>query len=313
MTAAPPAAVDEAIAWMAYQRSGFFDAQQQLSFEQWLAADRHHQEAWQQLQLRLQATFAGVDGVSGRMLAKDRLVRRRAFLRGALGLCGLAAGSYCLTGPGRGLAGLRSDLSTGTAQRERIALPDGSSLLLNAQSAVNLRFGAHKRDVELLDGGVIADVRASERDALRLCSRLGTASMAEGRCMMMLLPEESRIWALKKSLRVTHINGSGATLAEGQGVRLTGRGIEPIGRSANSASAWSQGMLESHDQTLATVIEALRPYHRGVLTLSPKAARLKISGVFSLDQSEQALAAMADVLPLRVEHFLGFWTRVSLS
>ncbi|WP_440058098.1 FecR domain-containing protein [Pseudomonas fragariae (ex Marin et al. 2024)] len=311
MTAAPPAAVDEAIAWMAYQRSGFFDAQQQLSFEQWLAADRHHQEAWQQLQLRLQATFAGVDGVSGRMLAMDRPVRRRAFLRGALGLCGLAVGSYCLTGPGA--AGLRSDLSTGTAQRERIALPDGSSLLLNAQSSVNLRFEAHKRDVELLDGGVIADVRASERDALRLCSRLGTASMAEGRCMMMLLPEESRIWALKKSLRVTHINGSGATLAEGQGVRLTGRGIEPIGRSANSASAWSQGMLESHDQTLATVIEALRPYHRGVLTLSPKAARLKISGVFSLDQSEQALAAMADVLPLRVEHFLGFWTRVSLS
>lgn len=311
MTAALPAAVDEAIAWMAYQRSGFFDAQQQLSFEQWLAADRHHQEAWQQLQLRLQATFAGVDGVSGRMLAMDRPVRRRAFLRGALGLCGLAVGSYCLTGPGA--AGLRSDLSTGTAQRERIALPDGSSLLLNAQSAVNLHFEAHKRDVELLDGGVIVDVRASDRDALRLCSRLGTASMAEGRCMMMLLPEESRVWALKKSLRVTHINGSGATVAEGQGMRLTNRGIEPIGKSANSASAWSQGMLESHDQTLATVIEALRPYHRGVLTLSPEAARLRISGVFNLDQSEKALAAMADMLPLRIEHFLGFWTRVSLG
>lgn len=311
MTAALSAAVDEAIAWMAYQRSGFFDAQQQLSFEQWLAADRHNQEAWQQLQLRLQATFAGVEGMSGRVLAKDQSVRRRAFLRGALGLCGLAAGSYYLTGPG--LAGLRSDLSTGTAQRERIALPDGSSLLLNAQSAVNLHFEAHRRDVELLDGGVIADVQASEQDALRLCSRLGTASMAEGRCMMMLLPEESRVWALKKILRVTHINGSSATVAEGQGVRLTDSGIEPMGKSANSASAWSKGMLESHDQTLAMVIEALRPYHRGVLTLSPDAARLKISGVFSLDQSEKALAAMADVLPLRVEHFLGFWTRVSLA
>jgi transmembrane sensor len=313
MKASLPAAVQEAIDWMACQRSGFFDAQQQLSFEQWLAADRQHQEAWQQLQQRLQVTFAGVDGVSGRMLAKDQPIRRRAFLRGALGLGGLAAGSYCLTRPGWQLAGLRSDLSTGTAQRERIALPDGSSLLLNAQSAVNLRFEGLRRDVELLDGGAIADVRASERDALRLCSRLGNASMAEGRCMMMLLPEETRVWALHNSLWVTHINGSGAMLAEGQGMRLTASGIEPIGTSANSASSWSRGMLEAHDQTLATVIEALRPYHRGVLTLSPEAAQLKISGVFSLDRSDQALAAMADVLPLRVEHFLGLWTRVSLG
>ncbi|MEQ7918471.1 FecR domain-containing protein [Xanthomonas sp. WHRI 1810A] len=312
MNGALPAAVQEAIDWMACQRSGLFDAQQQLCFEQWLAADRQHQEAWQQLQQRLQATFAGVDGVS-RMLAKDRPIRRRAFLRGALAFGGLAAGSYCLTRPGGQLAGWRSDLSTGTAQRESIALPDGSSLQLNAQSAVNLRFEGHKRDVELLDGGAIVDVRASERDALRLCSRLGTASMAQGRCMMMLFPDETRIWALQNSLRVTHLNGSAQTLAQGQGVRLIASGIEPISISANSASAWSQGLLEAHNQTLATVIEALRPYHRGVLTLSPDAAQLRISGVFSLNQSDQALAAIADVLPLRIVHFLGIWTRVSLG
>ena len=313
MNATLPAAVQDAIEWMACQRSGYFDAQQQRSFEQWLAADCQHQEAWQQLQQRLQATFAGVDGVSGRMLAKDRPVCRRAVLRGALGLGGLAVGSYCLTRPGWQLAGLRSDLSTGTAQRERLGLPDGSSLLLNARSAVNLRFAGHKRDVELLDGGVIAEVRASEGDALRLCSRLGSTSMAEGRCMMMLFPDETRVWALQNSLRVIHLDGSWVTLAQGQGMRLTASGIEPISVSANSASAWSQGMLEAHNETLATVVEALRPYHRGVLTLSPEAARLKISGVFSLDRSDQALAAIADVLPLRIEHFLGLWTRVTLS
>lgn len=313
MNAALPVAVQEAIEWMAFQRSGCFDAQQQRSFEQWLAADLQHQEAWQQLQQRLQATFARVDGVSGSMLAKDRPTRRRTFLRGALGLAGLAAGSYCLTRPGWQLAGLRSDLSTGTAQRERIVLPDGSSLLLNAQSAVKLRFEGRKREVELLDGAVIADVHSSEREALRLCSSRGIASMAEGRCMMMLLADETRVWALHKTLRVTDVTGYEVAVPEGQGVRLTARGVKPIRTSAGSAAAWSKGMLEAHDQTLATVIEALRPYHRGVLTLSPDAERLRISGVFSLDHSDQALAAMADVLPLRVEHLLGLWTHVTLG
>lgn len=307
------AALEEAIDWMACQRSGCFDAQQQQSFEQWLTADRQHQEAWQQLQQQLQATFAGVDSLSGRMLVKDRAIRRRAFLNGALGLTGLAAGGYCLTRPGWQLAQLRSDMSTGTAQRERIVLLDGSSLLLNAQSAVKLHFEGRKRDVELLDGGVIADVRASERDALRLYSPQGVASMAEGRCMMMLFADETHIWALHKNLWVTYQNGLGLTLKQGQGVRLTANSVEPLGTSASSSSAWSEGMLEAHNQTLKTVVDALRPYHRGVLTISPEAARLKISGVFSLDQSDQALAAMADVLPLRIEHFLGVWTRVTVG
>lgn len=313
MTAALLVAVQEAIDWMACQRSGYFDALQQQSFERWLAADRQHQEAWQQLQQRLQATFASVDGVSGRMLAKDPPMHRRAFMRGAFGLGGLAAGSYCLTRPGWQLAGLRSDVSAATAKRELIALPDGSSLLLNAQSTVNLDFERRKRDVELLDGGIIADVRASDRDLFRLCSRLGIASLAEGRCMMMLYPDETRVWALQKSVLVTHLDGTRATLAQGQGVRLTASGIERVGTAANSASAWSQGMLEAHDQSLATVIEALRPYHRGVLSLSSDAARLKISGLFSLDHSDQALAAMADVLPLRVDRFMGLWTRVTVG
>jgi len=306
-------AVQEAIDWMACQRSGDFSAQQQQSFERWLAADRQHEEAWGQLQQRLQTTFAGVHGVSGRMLAKDRPSPRRVFLRGALGLSGLAVASYCLTRPGGQLAGLRSDLSTGTTQRERRVLPDGSPLLLNAQSAVNLRFEGRMREVELLDGGVIVEVRASERDALRLCSRLGTASIAEGRCMMMLFEDETRIWALHKRLQVTHREGSGMTLKEGQGVRLTAHGLAPIDMTARTASAWSQGRLEAHDQTLATIIDALRPYHRGVLSLSPDAAALKISGVFNLDRSDQALAALADALPLRIERFLGLWTRISLG
>lgn len=313
MTAVMTPAIQEAIEWMACQRSGYFDAQQQHAFEHWLAADRQHAEAWQQLQQRLQATFAGVEGVSGRTLAKDRPMRRRAFMRGALSVCGLAVGSYCLTRPGAQLAGLRTDRSTGTAQRERITLPDGSSLLLNAQSAVNLHFEGRRRDVELLDGAVIAQVRASERDALRLCSARGVTSMAEGRCMMMLFPDETRVWALQGRLEVEHAKGARVVLIDGQGARLTDHGIERLGGAASNESSWSQGMLQAHDQTLATVIEALRPYHRGVLTVSPDAARLKISGVFSLDHSDRALAAMADVLPLRVEQFWGIWTRVTLG
>lgn len=313
MSSALPKTLLEAIDWMAAQRSGSFEAHQQLAFEHWLAADLQHQEAWNLLQRKVQATFAGVDGVSGRMLIQERPVRRRALLRGALGLGALAAGSYCLTQPGWQFAGWRADLSTGTAQRQRLSLPDGSSLTLNARSAVNLDFDGARRDIELLEGGVIVEVRASGRDALRLRCGLGMASMAEGRCVMMRFAEQTQVWAQRGELHVTHLNGASLLLAQGQGVRLTANGIDPLDISASSAAAWSQGMLQAHELRLEAVIQALRPYRRGVLTASPEAGRLKISGVFSLERSDDALAAIAELLPLRVERVLGLWTRVTLA
>jgi transmembrane sensor len=34
--------------------------------------------------------------------------------------------------------------------------------------------------------------------------------------------------------------------------------------------------------------------------------------LFSLDNSERALASLEQILPVRIEQYLGFWTRIEL-
>ena len=67
--------------------------------------------------------------------------------------------------------------------------------------------------------------------------------------------------------------------------------------------------IELHDEPLSSLIDALRPYQTGVLRISPEAARLRVFGVFALDNTAHTLSALAQTLPLKVTRY-GPWLTV---
>ncbi|MNT72156.1 fec operon regulator FecR [compost metagenome] len=54
------------------------------------------------------------------------------------------------------------------------------------------------------------------------------------------------------------------------------------------------------------MIDALRPYRRGLLRISPEVRQLRVQGVFPLDDSDRALTALEETLAVRVERY-GPW------
>ncbi|MNF09808.1 fec operon regulator FecR [compost metagenome] len=54
---------------------------------------------------------------------------------------------------------------------------------------------------------------------------------------------------------------------------------------------------------LGEVIDALRPYRDGVLRISEAAAKLRVFGVFPLDDSERSLQSLAQVLPITLSRY----------
>ncbi|MFD1693615.1 FecR domain-containing protein [Azotobacter chroococcum] len=155
-----------AIEWLAQQRSGRMSAAERQRFERWLAESERHRGAWERLQRRLDSAFAGV-AEQPADLARNTLLSagtsRRQALRGALVLAGLGLGGLGLTRPGMPLDGLVADLSTATGERRRFVLTDGSSVLLNAQSRVDVDFGGGRRRLQLRRGALLAEVTADAR------------------------------------------------------------------------------------------------------------------------------------------------------
>ncbi|MNE40911.1 fec operon regulator FecR [compost metagenome] len=60
------------------------------------------------------------------------------------------------------------------------------------------------------------------------------------------------------------------------------------------------------DEPLHAVLDALRPYQRGYIRVAPAVRDIRVQGVFPLDQPQQALAALAEALPISVERY-GPW------
>ncbi|MCY1243063.1 Protein FecR [compost metagenome] len=69
-------------------------------------------------------------------------------------------------------------------------------------------------------------------------------------------------------------------------------------------------MLVADDMPLAQLIDSLGEYRSGYLGLDPALASLRISGVFPLNDSDKALAALPPSLPVRIERFSDWWVRV---
>ncbi|MNP00930.1 fec operon regulator FecR [compost metagenome] len=69
-------------------------------------------------------------------------------------------------------------------------------------------------------------------------------------------------------------------------------------------------MLLVRERPLSEVIAALADYKRGFISVDPSLAGLTVSGSFSLRDGDRTLVALANALPIRIERYGAFWTRI---
>lgn len=327
-----PDATGEAIEWLVLLRSGEATAAEHGAFGDWLERRPSHRAAWQRLAGPVDGAFAAARALNQRApgqadvlaqalsSAKTGALRRRRMLRGALAVGGIGMATGLVAQRFVPLQDALADLRTGTGQRRRFDLPDGSSLLLNARSAVDLEFGARTRGLRLRSGECIASVAPDPmRPFSARCAHGLVQVAASAQAARFLLRQEdgrSLAVALQQRLALVLPGAPGPLqwLEPGQAAWLSPQGITPAPGEGATAAAWQQGRLIVNDRPLGEVIAALRPYRAGLLRISDGAARLRVHGSYPLDDTDRALAILADTLPLAVHvHSSGWLVRVELA
>lgn len=305
----------QAVQWMVLLSSGTASAADHSRFRQWREAAPAHADAWQALQAGvgqpLQALrAAGLSATPGSAV-RDLLARgpsRRQFLGKTLALAGVGVGGAWL---GARLWRDRGDWHTDTAQRLSIALDDGSRLELDARSKIRFEFSPQVRRVRLLRGAVVAAIAPDAHRPFCVTTDDGNAWARGTEYMVRKEADHSVAAVLAHEIRITTLAGRQLDLAQGQVARYDASGIRPLAAErAASLAAWREGRLEVLDAPLAAVADALRPYMPGALHLSERAAVLRVQGVFSLDRPEQAWAALAATLRLKITRYGGWLTWV---
>lgn len=308
------AVAEEAVLWMVRLHSGEMTAQEHEAFEAWHAQDSRHAAAFSQIQRGLGAgPLASWRGQpTGPLLQAIKAPSsRRQFMRNSLVFGGLAISLGLMNHRQGWLWPPAGTLQTGTAERRRWELADGSLLQLNAQTRVSTHLADDQRQLQLHQGELVLDIHRSAQRPFHLATAQGRVSGDAGRLMLRQADDATRLTTLDGPVSLRFADGTQTSIATHRSVLFDTRKIIEQQPMTSAETAWIEGWLEARKQPLGEVVDALRSYRKGIIRLDAGLARLPVSGLYPLDNSDQTLEMLERQLPIRVNRYSAFWISIS--
>ncbi|HVK82075.1 MAG TPA: FecR domain-containing protein [Verrucomicrobiae bacterium] len=278
------------------------------AFEDWLAADPAHVDAY----ARLAATWEdmGTSPTLGALAdAQSSPLRRATSHTLVLGALAMAAGlAAFFMAPGL-LDPPQARYATVVAELERVTLADGSVVTVGAASQIEVRMSAQERRVHLRGGeaffevahdparpffveagdtqvrvvGTKFDVRRNS-DSVAIAVREGLVRVHRG--------AQEEIGLLRAGERVDIIRP--ALLTAPPPATITPINTAPAG-------AWVSGRLNYNDTRLADVVADINRYYAPGVRLNPDARELRVTAGFATSEIGDFMDLISDVVPVDVE------------
>jgi transmembrane sensor len=293
----------EAAVWVA--RLGYEGRTQadEAAFRAWIDDDVRHREAFEAASATWQLAAALKPSIRRDRSRGAPLAARRRLLAG-----GLAAAAG-LAGVGV-WAALESDAeasyATTVGEQRRIALADGSLMILDSNTSVQVRLSAVRRSIILIGGRAHFDVakdpmrpfivRAAERQVVAV----GTAfDVSRTDADVTVLLVEGRV-AVEPTGNLP--NERRAMMSAGDRMVFGANGVVRNDRpDMAKLTAWQNGRLVFDKDTLASAVAQMNRYSRRPLTLGDRAVgELLISGIYSAGDVEAFATSISMVLPVEV-------------
>jgi transmembrane sensor len=214
--------------------------------------------------------------------------------------------------------------TTATGERRLVILEDGSRLSLDADSSVKVRLKRDRRELILVRGRAKFDVA---KDTMR------PFMVTAGDRIVVATGTEFSVELLTRKVHVILYEGrvnvlsaptsTGAGRGGGHAVEMQlAPGKELVASIAsdraqvqssdpNDTLSWEAGFLTFDNETLESAVERINRYTSAKLAVGdPGAARLRVDGVYPVNNPEAFVEGVTGVLPLRVENRDGIRTFV---
>lgn len=341
-----PEIQQQAIAWLVRLRADHLSEDDMSEFAAWLAEDCLHSEAFAHAEdlfdemVRAASTTvaAPVNVVAGGSRDRANVVtmqktlssplnhqsgksavfrKSRMPLALAVAAVWLFAVTLVMSESTHPLDRLLSDYYTETGELREIRLTDGSSMLLNTNSAVSIDYDDAKRRITLHHGQALFTVA---KDSLRpfevKVDDLNVTAL--GTVFEVYRPDADDIsvivqqHAVSINVQADEANGrlQAVNVHEGQRLRYRHNGTLSQAESVGleQATAWQQHRLLINDRPLGELIAELNRYRVGRIFLSDaQLNNLRVTGIFSLDNPDNIVRTVSEVLGLQETRLGPLW------
>ena len=285
----------------------------------WLDDDPAHRNAWRRLEA-IRRRFEPLQSTPDPRRTSDELLdankrvnQRRTVLKSLVGTGVLGWAVWHYTQLPLMVSAWQADHHTITGETRRLQLADGSRIWLNTATALQQRFDARMRGLQLLSGEILVETASDPSRPFTVETPDGRLRALGTRFTVRLYPEHTLLAVYEGAVEILTREGAKVTLNAGHQTRFTAA-TPGISEPADPArEAWIRGVLVAKDITLREMVEELRRYRNGHLGLAPEIESLRVYGSFPLADTDAALDLLAAALPVRIQRTLPWWVSIEAA
>lgn len=267
----------EATDWLARLRGG--NRRDQQAFEDWYSASPEHADAYD----RVLASWEKMERLA-RPAAQPTPSRHRHRMYGIAAVAAvlvLGVGLWNHHTPTSSPVAAEVAMDTKVGEVRTVALPDGSHVTLDTQSAIRTDFGIASRHVQLVRGRAHFDVASEPRPFV---IETGTTSVsADGAVVdVSYLDDHTDVGVIRGSANLKPLLHNTAFVRLDAGTILSSGRDGAIGASRAyppAATRWTTGMLSFENADLPSVVAVANRYnHIQIVLAGPSLDNLKFTG-----------------------------------
>lgn len=308
------AALEEAAEWLMLISAGQASDEQTAAWRAWRSSSAERERAWQRAELLMGKLGGLPPALSMSVLDRPHGPGRRRVISQLAVLLAIAPAGW-LGWRVTEQQGWAADYRSQVGQRREVTLAEGTQIILNTDSAIDVRFDANERFIRLLRGEILVqtapDNKAPSRP-LRVATEEGLMQALGTRFTVRERAGRTYLAVLDGAVRVYPGKAAAQVVNAGEQADFDRRTIGPNTALDSAAAYWTQGMLLADNMKLADLVAELARYHRGFLRCDPHIANLRVSGAFPITDRQRTLNMLQATYALNVEeHMGGYWTLIS--
>lgn len=294
-----PAIDARALSWFVANQAGG----DSKDCDAWRAADPRHDAAY----VRIEQLWGSPALAKATKKARPARQRQIVAMTAAVTLCLFTSTTIGLRLTGNQIA-WPADHSTSVGQIASTRLDDGTLVMLDSGSAIDVNLTDERREVRLLRGRAFIDVAKDERP-FRLLS--GDAVIRDIGTRFAVAREGGREHVAVQEgiveLRAAAADTKNVVLHAGmQSSAVDGSVMAPSPVKPFETFGWTRQRLYFSDRPLGEVVTELRRYYRGwIVVANNDAAAMRISGGLNLEHPDAAMAELARLSGMRITRVAG--------
>lgn len=304
-----------AIDWFVELQSEHITPAIRQQWQAWRDAHPDHERAWQRIAAVQGTLNIAASPVNATIAHAALTVRGSARRKQAVRLLGVIffAGTSCWVIQRQpAWRAWHADFDTAVGQQKTLYLEDGTELVLNTSTAVNLYFNDRERRIELIRGEILVTTAKDSHAVARpflVDSREGRMQALGTVFSVQELDDNVRLAVFDGAVQVwpKRMSDQSLVVHAGEQLQFAATSLPAVVAADKAVIAWKDNMLIVKGMRLDDFLRELNRYSTATLVCDDSVAQLRISGSYPLHNIDTIVETLSAMLALRVEKIRRLW------